>query len=94
MCLGVPGLVVERLPENDGLAFGLVEFAGLRRRVCLACVPEAGPGDYVIVHAGIAISQLDEHEANRLLGQLRELGDLDGWDGAEGSGKEGRHEAR
>jgi hydrogenase expression/formation protein HypC len=78
MCLGIPGLVIEYLPEHDGLAFGLVEFAGLRRRVCLACVPEARPGDYVIVHAGIAISRLDEDEADRLLLQLRELGELEG----------------
>jgi hydrogenase expression/formation protein HypC len=79
MCLGVPGLVVERSESAEGLAFGVVEFAGLRRRVCLACVPEAGPGDYVIVHAGIAISRVDPVEAQRVFTYLRETGDGDGW---------------
>jgi hydrogenase expression/formation protein HypC len=75
MCLGVPGRVVERLGEADGLDFSLVEFGGLRRRVCTSCVPEAGPGDYVIVHAGVAISRLDAAEAERLLRELRALGE-------------------
>ena len=77
MCLGVPGRVVERLGESDGLAFALVEFAGLRRKVCTACVPDAEPGDYVIVHAGLAISRLDADEAERLLGHLRQMGEDD-----------------
>src|SRR5260221_289491 len=75
MCLGVPGKVVERLGEADGLAYALVEFDGLRRRVCSACVPDAEPGDYVIVHAGLAISRLDADEATRLLAHLRALGE-------------------
>lgn len=80
MCLGVPGRLVERLAENDGLAFSLVEFAGLRRKVCTACVPDAVPGDYVIVHAGLAISRLDADEAERLLIHIRDMDEADGWD--------------
>jgi len=80
MCLGIPGRVVERLGANDGLDFSVVEFAGLRRKVCTACVPDARPGDYVIVHAGLAISRLDADEAERLLAHLRELGETEGWD--------------
>ncbi|MGL4554025.1 MAG: HypC/HybG/HupF family hydrogenase formation chaperone [Gemmataceae bacterium] len=75
MCLGVPGRVVERTADVDGLEYGLVEFDGLRRPVCLACVPDAGPGDYVVVHAGLAISRLDEAEAGRLLEALRAIGE-------------------
>jgi hydrogenase expression/formation protein HypC len=75
MCLGVPGLVVEEPKETDGLAYALVEFAGVRRRICLACVPEARPGDYVIVHAGIAISRVDPVEARRVFAYLQEIGD-------------------
>ncbi len=81
MCLGVPGLVVERQEATDDLAFGTVEFAGIRRRVCLACVPEARTGDYVIVHAGIAISMINPIEAKRVFAHLAEIGDLDGWTG-------------
>jgi hydrogenase expression/formation protein HypC len=79
MCLGVPGLVVERSQHVDNLPFGIVEFAGIRRSVCLACVPEASPGDYVIVHAGIAISRVDPVEAQRVFAYLTELGERDGW---------------
>jgi len=77
MCLGVPGRLVERLPDVDELAWGFVEFAGLRRRVCLACVPEAAIGDHVVVHAGLAISLLDAQEAERLLDHLREMQQLE-----------------
>jgi hydrogenase expression/formation protein HypC len=79
MCLGVPGRVVERQGPADGLAFGTVEFAGVRRKVCLACVPEAVPGDYVIVHAGVAISRVDPDEAQRVFEYLRVAGDGDAW---------------
>lgn len=79
MCLGVPGLVVEKADSAADMAYGLVEFAGIRRRVCLACVPEAQPGDYVIVHAGIAISVVDPVEAQRVFTYLRDIGDDDGW---------------
>jgi hydrogenase expression/formation protein HypC len=82
MCLGIPGRLVERQQDEGGLAFALVEFDGLRRRVCTACVPEAVPGDYVIVHAGVAISRLDADEAARLLRDLRALGEAGDW--AEG----------
>jgi hydrogenase expression/formation protein HypC len=79
MCLGVPGLVIERSESSEQLAFGLVEFAGIRRKICLACVPEAQPGDYVIVHAGIAISRIDPVEAQRVFAYLNEIGNQDGW---------------
>lgn len=74
MCLAVPGRIVERLPDEGGLPFALVELDGLRQPVCLACVPEASPGQFVIVHAGLAISLLDEAEAERLLTDLRAMG--------------------
>jgi hydrogenase expression/formation protein HypC len=83
MCLGVPGRVVERHEPDDELAWALVEFAGLKRRICLACVPEARPGDYVIVHAGIAISRIDPEEAGRVFAFLEQSGDRDGWDSRE-----------
>ncbi len=77
MCLGVPGLLVER--DEAEIPSGLVEFAGIRRRVCLACTPEARLGDYVIVHAGVAISTLDPLEAARVLSYLEEIKENEGW---------------
>lgn len=85
MCLGVPGRVTEWLEPAGGLAVAVVEFGGVRRRVCMACVPEAQTGDYVIVHAGIAISLLDEAEAGRVLDHLQALGETEGWIEKEGS---------
>jgi hydrogenase expression/formation protein HypC len=75
MCLGVPGRLVERLESVGGIDFGLVEFGGLRRKVCTGCVPDAEPGDYVIVHAGVAITRIDAAEAERILRHLEEMGE-------------------
>ena len=77
MCLGVPGRVVERCAANGDLAAGFVEFDGLRRKVCLELVPEAAAGDYVIVHAGIAIHTIDTTEAERLLKHLQDMDEFE-----------------
>jgi hydrogenase expression/formation protein HypC len=76
MCLGVPGKVLEIEPNALGMTMGKVSFGGIAKEVCLAYVPEAQIGDYVIVHAGFAISRLDEAEAMEvfeLLNQMEEL---------------------
>ncbi|MCX7892471.1 MAG: HypC/HybG/HupF family hydrogenase formation chaperone [Burkholderiales bacterium] len=70
MCLAIPALVVERLAGDDGL----IDLGGVRKRVSLALVPEAVPGDYVIVHVGYAISRLDPGEAERTLALFAETG--------------------
>ncbi|MEU4689888.1 HypC/HybG/HupF family hydrogenase formation chaperone [Actinoplanes sp. NPDC023714] len=75
MCLGIPGLVTD-VADEDGLRMGTVDFGGVRKRVCLAYTPQAGPGDYVIVHVGFAISVVDAAEARRTLQVLRAMGDL------------------
>ena len=73
MCLGVPGRITA---VQDGfMRMGTVDFDGSSLEVCLAYVPEAEPGDYVLVHAGFALTQLDEDQAARTLEALRELGD-------------------
>ncbi len=57
MCLAVPGKVVEvQEAEHAAWKRGKVEFGGVRREVCLSFVPEAEVGDYVLVHAGFALS--------------------------------------
>jgi hydrogenase expression/formation protein HypC len=55
---------------------GRVDFGGIVKDVSLACVPEAVVGDYVIVHVGMAISRVDEEEAQQVLGYLRQIGEL------------------
>lgn len=72
MCLGIPGEIVS-VREEDGARFGRVRFGGISRDVCLACVPEAAVGDYVLVHVGFAIARLDAAEAERTYALLREL---------------------
>jgi hydrogenase expression/formation protein HypC len=54
-----------------------VSFGGAIREVSLAYVPEAGVGDYVVVHVGFAISKVDETEAARVYQYLREMDDLE-----------------
>jgi hydrogenase expression/formation protein HypC len=73
MCLAVPGRVVEKLDADPPFTSALVEFGGVRRRVSLACVPEAVQGDYVLVHAGVAISRINAEEAAKVLETLEQL---------------------
>jgi hydrogenase expression/formation protein HypC len=76
MCLGIPGRITEIQP--DGLMpMGKVDFGGAIREVCLAYVPEAGVGDYVVVHVGFAISKIDEEEARQSFELMKEAGILD-----------------
>ncbi len=75
MCLGIPGKVIE-VREDHGLMLGRVDFGGVRKEACLSYLPEVKPGDYVIVHVGFAISQVDEDEALRTLELLSQMGDL------------------
>ena len=74
MCLGIPG-EVQSLRE-DALRTGRVAFGGVVKEVCLAYVPEAQVGDYVVVHVGFAISLLSEEEAAKTLEMLREVSDI------------------
>jgi hydrogenase expression/formation protein HypC len=76
MCLAIPGKIVEVYDTGD-LRMGKIDFGGAKRDVCLAYVPEAGVGDYAVVHVGFAISVLSEEEANATLAMLREMMDLE-----------------
>ncbi|MFB0516451.1 MAG: HypC/HybG/HupF family hydrogenase formation chaperone [Candidatus Neomarinimicrobiota bacterium] len=62
MCLAIPGKVVEIYEEN-GLRMGRIDYGGVVNKACLEYVPEIEIGQYTIVHAGFAISILDEEEA-------------------------------
>lgn len=72
MCLAVPGEIVE-IEDKAGLPMAKARFGGIVREVCLAYVPEAKVGEYVIVHAGFAISMVEENEAKETLRLIAEL---------------------
>jgi len=71
MCLAVPGQVLSI--TDDQLRTGTVSFGGVTKDISLALVPDAGVGDYVIVHVGFAISKLDEKAALRSLELMAQL---------------------
>lgn len=73
MCLAIPGEILEISQEGSFECKGKVRFAGIVKEVHLAFVPQARPGDFVIVHAGFAISQLDREQAMRVLATIGEL---------------------
>lgn len=76
MCLGVPGRVVSWIDRDPLMAAADIEFGGVRKQCQMACVPEAQEGDYVLVHAGIALTIIDPAEAQRLLSTLNEMTSL------------------
>ena len=76
MCLAIPGKVVETYREHE-ILMGKIDFDGIQRRVCLECVADIQVGDYALVHAGIAISRIDEIEARRIFELLEEMGELE-----------------
>ncbi len=69
MCLAVPGKIIEIDPAGKGL----VEYVGSRVEVNFSLLPAAKVGDWVIVHAGFAISLLDQKEARKTLELFREM---------------------
>ncbi len=78
MCLAVPGKLLDTQGDHPLERSGRVSFGGIVKVVSLACVPEARPGDYVLVHVGVAIGVVDAEEAEETFRYLREMGDLDG----------------
>jgi hydrogenase expression/formation protein HypC len=72
MCLGVPGKIVE-IYQDGNLKMGKVSFDGVLMNVCLETTPDAKVGEYAIVHAGFALSLLNETEAQETLKMLQEM---------------------
>lgn len=73
MCLATP-VVILSIQGTEAV----VEIGGMRRVVSLALTPGAGPGDYVLIHAGYAIGTIDAGEAQETLRLLKEMEDLSG----------------
>ncbi len=76
MCLAVPGQIVSISGDEPLMRMGRVSFAGVVKDVSLAYLPEAQVGEYVLVHAGIALNTVDEEEAQRVFEYLRQIDEL------------------
>ncbi|WP_373516075.1 HypC/HybG/HupF family hydrogenase formation chaperone [Persicitalea sp.] len=78
MCLAIPGKVKSITPFQEGvMRMGKVEMGGISKEINLQLVPEAKVEDYVLVHVGVAISIVDEEEAQRSLDFLKQMDELD-----------------
>ena len=77
MCLAIPGQVIELVDERQRLA--KVDIAGVRRTVNVGLLDDegggAGPGDWVLIHVGFALSKIDEEEARATREFLEQLGE-------------------
>jgi hydrogenase expression/formation protein HypC len=77
MCLAIPGKII-KISGNDPLSLmGQIDFSGISKEISLAYLPEAKLEDYVIVHAGFAISLIDEDDAKESLNAFQELSDFE-----------------
>ena len=77
MCLAIPGVILEVVDETNRLA--KVDVAGVHRNVNIGLLDEGGqsvgPGDWVLIHVGFAMSQVDEEEALATRRQLEAMGE-------------------
>jgi hydrogenase expression/formation protein HypC len=78
MCLAIPGQIIE-LDGDEAL----VDFKGNRMKVAIMLVPEASEQDWVLVHAGFAITLIDEEEARITWSYLDEISELKQREGTE-----------
>lgn len=77
MCLAIPGKLIAITDETELNRSGKVDFGGTVRIVNLSCVPEAVVGEYVVVHVGMAISRMNEKEAEQVFRYLEKMGELE-----------------
>ncbi len=78
MCLAVPGKIINISGDEPLARMGNIDFSGIKKEISLAYLPEAKIGDYVIVHAGFAISIIDEDDARESLNAFQQLDNLEG----------------
>ena len=72
MCLGIPGKILE-ISDEDGLKMAKVDYSGIVNNICLNNCEDAKVGQYVIDHAGFALSVLDEDVAKETLGYYQQM---------------------
>jgi hydrogenase expression/formation protein HypC len=75
MCLGIPGKILDT-HDAGSLRMGRIDYGGVVKEACLAYVPEAKPGDWVIVHAGFALNVLSPEDAQETLKVFKEIDGL------------------
>jgi hydrogenase expression/formation protein HypC len=77
MCLAIPGKIISITDAKNDEVFrqGKVLFGGIVKDVNLSMVPHAVVGDYVLVHVGVAITKIDEEEAQKTFEYLQEMGE-------------------
>lgn len=73
MCLAVPGKIMSTSGDDPFTRVAKVSFGGVVKEVSLAYLPDATVDDYVIVHAGFALSRIDEAEALKVFEELSKL---------------------
>lgn len=74
MCLGIPGEVIEILPDQPDLA--MVEVCGVKRAINIGLLADDSPvpGDWILIHVGFALSKIDEQEAKAAMDFLISIG--------------------
>ncbi len=74
MCLAIPGKIISISSLEAGVfRSGKVSFDGILKEINLSMLPQAKENDYVLVHVGVAISRIDEEEAEKVLKLLKEM---------------------
>lgn len=78
MCLAIPGKISSIESRYDGMVrIAKVSFGGIVKEASLEMVPQAKEGDYVLVHVGVAISIVDEAEAQKTFEYLEAMGEVE-----------------
>ena len=78
MCLAIPGKIKSIEEFKDGyMRTGKADLAGIIKEINLELVPDAKVNDYVLIHVGVALSIVNEEEANRSLNYLNQMNELD-----------------
>jgi len=77
MCLAIPGKIKSIEMKYGGMVrMAKVSFGGITKEASLEMLPDADVDDYVLVHVGVAISKVNEEEAQKTFKYLEEIGEL------------------
>lgn len=77
MCLAIPGKIKSIEMQYGGMVrMARVSFGGITKEASLEMLPDADVGDYILVHVGVAISKVNEEEAQKTFKYLEEIGEL------------------
>lgn len=76
MCLAIPGRITDIWNEG-GAIFATADFAGEDRKICLNFLPDLALGEFVIVHAGYALSRIDQAQVDEVMESMQDAGLLD-----------------